>query len=118
MVHTRASEELTIDIPESSTACGHGQAPRDNAPPPPPRPPVSLEQILAMQNDLMRMLVENNEHRGAEHQQPRHQERDSLYSYFPATHPLVFVDVTDPLEAYSWLRTIESKFGLLLCTEY
>jgi hypothetical protein len=26
--------------------------------------------------------------------------------------------VTDPLEVDSWLRTIESKFGLLHCTEY
>jgi hypothetical protein len=26
--------------------------------------------------------------------------------------------VTNPLEADSWLRTIESKFGLLYCTEY
>jgi hypothetical protein len=31
---------------------------------------------------------------------------------------LVFADATDPLEADSWLRTIESKFGLLHCTEY
>jgi hypothetical protein len=35
-----------------------------------------------------------------------------------ATHPLVFADVTDPLEADSWLHTMESKFGLLHCTEY
>jgi hypothetical protein len=51
-----------------------------------------------MQNDLMRRLVENNEHCGAERQQPRHQERDSLYSDFLATHPPVFADVTGPLE--------------------
>jgi hypothetical protein len=44
-----------------------GQVPRGGAPPP---PPVSLEQLLAMQNDLMRRLVENDEHRGAERQQP------------------------------------------------
>jgi hypothetical protein len=40
-----------------------GQVPRGGAPPP---PPVSLEQLLAMQNDLMRRLVENDEYRGAE----------------------------------------------------
>jgi hypothetical protein len=118
MVRTRASEELTIDIPESSTACGHGRAPRDNAPPPPPRPPVSVEQLLATQKGLMRRLVENNERHGAEHQQPQHQERDSSYSYFLATHPSVFADETDPLEADSWLNTTKSKFGLLHYTEY
>jgi hypothetical protein len=41
-----------------------------------------------------------------------------LYSDFLATHPPIFADVTDPLEADSWLRTMESKFGLLYCTEY
>jgi hypothetical protein len=80
--------------------------------------PVSLEQLLATQNDLMRRLVENDECRGATRQQPRHQEKDSSYSDFLATHPLVFADATDPLDADSWLRTTESKFGLLHCTEY
>jgi hypothetical protein len=37
---------------------------------------------------------------------------------FLATHPPVFADATDPLEADSWLQTIESKFRLLCCTEY
>jgi hypothetical protein len=32
--------------------------------------PVSLEQLLATQNDLMRRQAENNKHRGAERQQP------------------------------------------------
>jgi hypothetical protein len=65
----------------------------------------------------MRRLVENDE-RGAERQQPQHQERDSSYSNFLTTHPLVFADAIDPLEADSWLRTTESKFGLLHCIEY
>jgi hypothetical protein len=41
-----------------------------------------------------------------------------LYSDFLATHLPVFADATDTLEADSWLRTTESKFGLLHCTEY
>jgi hypothetical protein len=66
----------------------------------------------------MRRLVGNDEHCGAECQQPRHQERDSSYSIFLATHPPVFVDVIDPLEVDSWLCTTESKFELLHYTEY
>jgi hypothetical protein len=66
----------------------------------------------------MRRLVENDERRGAERQQPRHQERDSSYSDFLATHQPVFANATDPLEADSWLRTTESKFGLLHCIEH
>jgi hypothetical protein len=83
-----------------------------------PPPPINLELLLATQNDVMRRLVENDERRGAERQQPRHQERDSSYSDFLVTHPPVFADATDPLEANSWLRTTESKFGLLYCIEY
>jgi hypothetical protein len=62
--------------------------------------------------------VENDKHCGAERQQPRHQERDSLYSDFLATHSPVFADATDPVEVDNWLHTIESKFRLLHCTEY
>jgi hypothetical protein len=115
MVRTKTFEELNLDSPEGSAERGHGQVPRGGAPPP---PPINLEQLLATQNDLMRRLVENDEHHGAERQQPRHQERDSLYSDFLATHPPVIADATDPLEADSWLRTTESKFRLLHCTEY
>jgi hypothetical protein len=115
MVRTRTFEELNRDSPEGSLGRGRGQVPRGGAPPP---PPVSLEQLLAMQNDLMRRLVENDEHRGAKRQQPRYQERDSSYSDFLATHPPVFADAIDPLEVDSWLRTTESKFGLFHCTEY
>jgi hypothetical protein len=118
MVHTRIVEELNLDRPEGSTGRGRGQIPSGNAPPPPPPPPISLEQLLATQNDLMRRLVENDERRGGERQQPQHQERDSSYLDFLATHPPVFADATNPLEADSWLRTTESKFGLLHYTEY
>jgi hypothetical protein len=115
MVRTRTSEDSILDIPEGSVGCGHGQVPCGGAPPP---PPVSLEQLLATQNELMRRLIENDEHRGTERQQPRHQERDSSYSSFLATHLPVFADATDPLEADNWLHTTESKFGLRRCTEY
>jgi hypothetical protein len=118
MVRTRTSKDSILGILEGSIRCGRGQVPRGGAPPPPPRPPVSLEQLLAPQNDLMRRLVENDERRGAECQQPRHQERDSSYLDFLTTHPPVFADATDPLEADSWLCTTKSKFGLLHYTEY
>jgi hypothetical protein len=70
MVCIRTVEELNLGRPEGSVRRGRGQIPRGHAPPPPHPPPVSLEQLLAMQNDLMRRLVENDEHHGAERQQP------------------------------------------------
>jgi hypothetical protein len=115
MVHIRTFEDSILDIHEGSIGRGRGQVQRGGAPPP---PPVSLEQLLAMQNELMRRLIENDERHGTEHQQPHHQERDSSYSDFLETHPPVFADATDPLEADSWLCTTEFKFGLLRCTEY
>jgi hypothetical protein len=101
MVHTRTSKDSILDIPEGSVRRGCGQVQHDSAPPSPPQLPISLEQLLATQNDLMRRLVENDERRGAECQQPRHQERGSSYSDFLATHPLVFADATDSLEVDS-----------------
>jgi hypothetical protein len=115
IMHTRTSTDPILDIPEGSVGRGCGDVPRGGAP---PRPSVNLEQLLAMHNDSMRRLVENDKRRGAEHQQSQHQERDSSYSDFWATHLPVFADATDPVEADSWLRTMESKFGLLYCIEY
>jgi hypothetical protein len=98
MAHTRTSEDSILNILEGSVGRGHGHVPHSNAPPPPPRPPVSLEQLLATQNDLMRRLVANDERRGAERQQPQHQEWDLSYSDFLAIHPRVFADATDHLK--------------------
>jgi hypothetical protein len=70
MVHTRTFEELSLDSPEGSAGRGRGQVPRGGASPRPPRPPVSLEDLLATQNDLMRRLFGNDERRGAKHQNP------------------------------------------------
>jgi hypothetical protein len=117
MMHTRTSEDPILDIPKISTGRGRGQAPCGNAPPPPPHPPISLEQLLATQEDLMRRLVENDECRGAERRQPQHQARDSSYSDFLEAHTPVCANATDPMEVNSWLCTMESKFGLLHCTE-
>jgi hypothetical protein len=69
MVCTRTVEELNLDRPEGSAGRGRGQIPHDDAPPPPP-PLVSLEQLLATQNDQMRRLVENDERHGTSTSNP------------------------------------------------
>jgi hypothetical protein len=68
MVHTRATDGDVLDIPEGSAPRGHGrgQPPYGNAPPPPPRPLASLELLLAIQNKLMTLLIQNETYRGAE----------------------------------------------------
>jgi hypothetical protein len=122
MVRTRTGD-FTQDVPEPSNAHGGAatnelhNATRGTPPPPPsPLPPVSLEQLLAMQNELMRVLTENLVQREAcpPHRQPG---VETSYTDFLATHPPTFAKAIDPLEADNWLHIIESKFGLLHCTE-
>jgi hypothetical protein len=122
MVHTRTGD-FTQDAPESSNARAgattnelHNAARRTPPPPPPPPSPVSLEQLLATQNELMRVLTENLVPHEARppHRQPG---VETSYTNFLVTHPPTFAEATNPLEADNWLRVIESKFGLLHCTE-
>jgi hypothetical protein len=98
MLHTRTFEDPILDIPEGTAGRGCGRAPRGNAPPPPPHAPISIEQLLTTQNDLMRLIVENEMHHVVVRPQPRHQDRDSSYSNFLVTHRPVFAGVIDPLE--------------------
>jgi hypothetical protein len=93
MVRMRTTDDDMLDIPEGSAPRGRGcgQPSRGNAPPPPPHPPVSLEQLLATLNELMTLLIQN----------------EALFS-----------GGKDQLEADDWLCTTESKFNLLNCTEY
>jgi hypothetical protein len=43
---------------------------------------------------------------------------ETSYTDFLAMHPPTFAEATDPLEADNWLRILDSKFGLLLYTEF
>jgi hypothetical protein len=67
----------------------------------------------------MSVLMQNEARREVEcPQDHRHQNMNMSYSDFLATHPLVFSRAKNLLEADDWLRTAESKFGLLRYTEY
>jgi hypothetical protein len=50
-------------------------------------------------------------------QHHRHQDMNTSYSDFLATHLSVFPRAKDPPDADDWLHTTESKFGLLHYTE-
>jgi hypothetical protein len=64
----------------------------------------------------MRVLTENLVQHEARppHRQPG---VETSYTDFLATHPPTFTEAIDLLEADNWLHIIESKFGLLHCTE-
>jgi hypothetical protein len=88
-------------------------------PPPSPTLAQAIDSILESrdeQTELLWQLVANSARGG-------HGERNApapaltTYGDFAATHPPHFTEAGEPLEADHWLRMIESKFGLLHCTE-
>jgi hypothetical protein len=86
-----------------------------------PPPPPSLAQVIASilesrdeQTELLRQLVANSTRGG---NGARNAPAPTIYNDFAATHPPLFTEAGEPLEADHWLRVMESKFGLLRCTE-
>src|SRR6185503_13893802 len=78
----------------------------------PPPPPSNLAELMAMQTELLRQLVEGQQN------QPRQQyggreAQPAGYQEFFGTQPPLFSKADDPLDADAWLRTINSKFALL-----
>jgi hypothetical protein len=86
-----------------------------------PTPPPSLAHAITSilesrdeQTELLWQLVANstcggNGARNAPAPAP------TTYSDFVATHPPLFPEAGEPLEADHWLRVMESKFGLMHC---
>jgi hypothetical protein len=68
------------------------------------------------QTELLWQLVANST-RGGNGARNAPAPAPTTYSDFTATHPPLFTEAGEPLEADHWLRVMESKFRLLCCTE-
>jgi hypothetical protein len=86
-----------------------------------PPPPPSLAQAIALileshdeQTELLQQHITNSTRGG---NGARNAPAPTTYNDFEATHPPLFTEAGEPLEADHWLRVIESKFGLLCCIE-
>jgi hypothetical protein len=86
-------------------------------------PPPSLAQAIALilesrdeQTELLRQLVANSA-RGGNGARNAPARAPTTYGNFAATHPPLFTEAGEPLEADHWLRVMESKFRLLSCTK-
>jgi hypothetical protein len=82
--------------------------------PPPPPPPPNLAEVMARQTELLNLLVQAQQNQ--QHQQSRggrDEPQVANYQDFFSTQPPLFSKVEEPLDADTWLRTIESKFALL-----
>jgi hypothetical protein len=98
---------------------GPENAQRNGNPPPPPTLARAITSILEFhdeQTKLLRQLMANST-RGGNGARNAPAPAPTTYSDFVATHPPLFTEVGEPLEADHWLQVMESKFGLLRCTE-
>jgi hypothetical protein len=80
MVRTRTTNDDVLDIPKGSAqrGRGRGQPSRGNALSPHPHLHVSLEQLLATQNELITLLIQNESRHGVERpQHPRYQDMNT-----------------------------------------
>jgi hypothetical protein len=88
---------------------------------PPPLPTLAhaIASILESrdeQTELLRQLVANYA-RGIHGARNNLAPTPTTYGDFVATHLPLFTEAGEPLEVDHWFRVIESKFGLLHCTE-
>jgi hypothetical protein len=107
MVNTRNVQN------EAENSQGNGN------PPPPPSLAQEIASILEShdeQTELLWQLVANST-RGGNGAWNVPAPALTTYSNFAATHPPLFTEAGEPLEANHWLRVVESKFELLRCTE-
>jgi hypothetical protein len=88
-----------------------------------PSPPPSLTQAIASilesrdeQTELLWHLIANS-NRGGNGARNASAPALTTYSDFTAKHPPLFTEAGEPLEVDHWLQVMESKFGLLRCTE-
>jgi hypothetical protein len=88
-------------------------------PPPPPSLAQAITSILESrdeQTELLWQLIANST-RGGNGAKNAPAPTLTTYSDFTATHPPLFTEAGEPLEAGHWLWVMESKFGFLHCTE-
>jgi hypothetical protein len=98
---------------------GAENAQGNESPPPPPILAQAIASILEFrdeQTELLRQLVANSA-RGGNGARNAPTLALITYSNFTTTHPPLFTEAGEPLEANHWLCVIESKFGLLRCME-
>lgn len=80
----------------------HGQASGSQQPPP---PPPSLAEIMALQTELIQQLVQGQQNQQRSQQKGRENyiPQAAGYQEFLGTHPPLFHQTDEPLDADAWL---------------
>jgi len=73
--------------------------------------------VVAQKTQILQMLAQNQINQQQQPHGHQGQPQAATYGDFAGTHPPTFTKADDPLEANTWLRLMESKFELLVCTE-
>jgi hypothetical protein len=118
------SEVMVTCLDDRMVNTHNGWAEAENArangnPPPPPMLAQAIASILESrdeQTELLRQLMVNYAH-GGNGARNAPAPAPITYNDFAATHPPLFTEAGEPLEADHWLHAIESKFGLLRCMQ-
>jgi hypothetical protein len=79
----------------------------------PPPPPLTLEQVLAMQAQMLQTMQHTMVNLHAQPQAPP-PHRDRLGD-FQRTKPPIFSYVVEPMDADDWLKSIEKKLQVVQC---
>ena len=81
-----------------------------------PQPVPTIEQLLALQTQLLQTMQQNMvQMQQGNHQAPQqHQQRDKL-GEFQRTKPPTFSHSVEPMDADDWLKTVEKKLQVVQC---
>jgi hypothetical protein len=78
---------------------------------------ASILESREEQTELLRLLMNDSTH-GGNGARNANGQAQTTFGEFLATHLPTFTEAGEPLEVDHWLRTAESKFWLLRCTEH
>jgi hypothetical protein len=82
----------------------------------PPPPPLTLEQVLAMQAQMLQTMQQTLVNLHAQPQVPP-PPKDRL-GYFQRTKPSTFSYATDPMDADDWLKSVEKMLQVVQCNNH
>jgi hypothetical protein len=78
-----------------------------------PPPPLTLEQVLAIQAHMLQTMQQTIVNLHAQPQEPP-PSRDGLGD-FQCTKPPIFSYVVEPMDADDWIKSIEKKLQVVQC---
>jgi hypothetical protein len=83
-----------------------------------PPPPPTLEQVLAMEAQMLQTMQQTMVNmQAAQHQAPPPPSRDRLGD-FQRTKPPTFSHAVEPMDVDDWLKSIEKKLQVVQCNNH